>query len=96
LSKFLASKEDCPVKFPTLCRRISEGLPTGYKFKVTNANIKVRDVALVGADRMDTEQLAKSVAPLKGTDYLRSDVAIVWKKTCLPFTSKRIFEVRDN
>lgn len=58
--------------------------PSAYKFKVDDANLKVRDINLIGASHILPEQLATSVAPLKGTDYLRSDVAIVLTKNLVP------------
>ena len=88
LSKFLASK-GLPSEISCTMSAIFGGPPTGYKFKVTDANLKVRDVALVGATHMDTEQLAKAVAPLKGTDYLRSDVAVVLEKNLSPIYQQR-------
>jgi outer membrane translocation and assembly module TamA len=51
---------------------------------VTDANLKVRDVTLTGATHMLPEQLAKAVDPLKGTSYLRSDVAVVLDKNLVP------------
>jgi outer membrane protein assembly factor BamA len=59
-------------------------LPTSYKFKVTNANLKVSDITLAGATHMLPEQWTKAVAPLKGTLYLRSDVAKVLEKNLVP------------
>jgi outer membrane protein assembly factor BamA len=79
LGKFLASK-GLPSEISYIMSANFGGPPTGYKFKVMNVNLKVRDVALVGAAHMDAGQLAKAVAPLQGTDYLRSDAAIVLEK----------------
>ena len=59
-------------------------MPTAYKFKVTNANLRVSDISLSGATHMLPEQWAKAVAPLKGTAYLRSDVAKVLEKNLVP------------
>jgi outer membrane protein insertion porin family len=56
---------------------------------VTDANLKVRDVVLLGVARMPPDQLAKVVAPLKDTDYLRSDVAIVLEKNLTPIYQQR-------
>jgi outer membrane protein assembly factor BamA len=58
--------------------------PSAYKFKVDDANVKIRDINLVGASHILPEQLAKYIAPLKGADYLRSDVAIVLSKNLTP------------
>jgi outer membrane protein assembly factor BamA len=88
LGKFLASK-GLPSEISCTMSAIFGGPPTSYKFKVTDANLKVRDITLVGATHMDTEQLAKAVAPLKGTDYLRSDVAIVLEKNLSPIYQQR-------
>jgi outer membrane protein assembly factor BamA len=88
LTKILASK-GLPSEISYMMSAKFGGPPTGYKFRVADANLKVRDVALVGAAHMDTEQLAKAVAPLKGTDYLRSDVAIVLEKNLSPIYQQR-------
>lgn len=88
LSKLLASK-GLPSEISYIMSANFGGLPTAYKFKVADANLKVRDVALVGAAHMDTEQLARAVVPLKGTDYLRSDVAIVLEKNLTPIYQQR-------
>jgi outer membrane protein insertion porin family len=88
LTKFLASK-GLPSEISYIMSATFGGLPTGYKFKVANANLKVRDVALVGAAHMAPEQLAKAVEPLKGTEYLRSDVAVVLEKNLSPIYQQR-------
>jgi outer membrane protein assembly factor BamA len=59
-------------------------LPSAYKFKVTNANVKIKDVNVSGAAHMLPDLLAKSLAPLKDTAYLRSDVMKVLEKTLVP------------
>jgi outer membrane protein insertion porin family len=58
--------------------------PSAYKFKVANANIKIKDVNVSGATHILPELLAKSLAPLKNTDYLRSDVVKVLEKNLVP------------
>ena len=83
LRKFLASK-GLPSEISYIMSATFGGLPTAYKFRVADANLKISDVKLMGAARMAPEQLAKAVAPLKGTDYLRSDVAIVLEKNLTP------------
>lgn len=83
LSKFLASK-GLPSEVSYMLAAEFGQQPTAYKFKVANASLKVRDVILVGADHMLPEQLAKSVTPLKGVLYLRSDVATVLEKNLVP------------
>ncbi len=88
LGKLLAAK-GLPSEISYIMSANFGGLPTAYKFKVADANLKVRDVTLVGAAHVDTEQLAKAVAPLKGTDYLRSDVAIVLEKNLSPIYQQR-------
>jgi outer membrane protein assembly factor BamA len=88
LTKFLASK-GLPSEISYIMSANFGGLPTAYKFKVAAANLKVHDVALVGAAHMAPEQLAKAVEPLKGTDYLRSDVAIVLEKNLVPIYQQR-------
>jgi len=47
--------------------------PSAYKFKVENANIKIRDFRFSGAGHLPPDLLAKSVSAAKDTDYLRSD-----------------------
>ena len=88
LRKFLASKglpsEDFLHHVGDLWRA-----RTAYKFRVADANLKVRDVVLLGVARMAPDQLAKAVAPLKGTDYLRSDVAVVLEKNLTPIYQQR-------
>ncbi len=59
-------------------------LPSVYKFKVVNANLKIKDISLSGAARMQPDLLAKSTAPLRNTSYLRSDVTIVLQKNLVP------------
>jgi outer membrane protein insertion porin family len=88
LSKFLASK-GLPSEISYMLSASFGQLPTAYKFRVADANLKVRDVTLVGAAHMLPDPLAKAVAPLKGTDYLRSDVAIVLEKNLVPIYRQR-------
>jgi outer membrane protein assembly factor BamA len=88
LRKFLAAK-GLPSEISYIMSATFGGLPTAYKFKVADANLKISDVMLIGAARMTTEQLAKAVASLKGTDYLRSDVAIVLEKNLTPIYQQR-------
>ena len=88
LRKFLASK-GLPSEVAYTMSAIFGGPPTAYKFKVTDANLKVRDVVLLGVARMPPDQLAKAVAPLKDTDYLRSDVAVVLEKNLTPIYQQR-------
>ena len=88
LRKFLASK-GLPSEVAYTMSAIFGGPPTAYKFKVTDANLKVRDVVLLGVARMPPDQLAKVVAPLKDTDYLRSDVAVVLEKNLTPIYQQR-------
>ncbi|HEV7522867.1 MAG TPA: hypothetical protein VGP89_17325 [Candidatus Angelobacter sp.] len=83
LTKFLAAK-GLPSQISYMLSANFGQLPTAYKFRVADADLKVRDVALVGAARMPLDVLAKAVAPLKGTTYLRSDVAIVLTKNLVP------------
>ncbi|HZD08733.1 MAG TPA: POTRA domain-containing protein, partial [Candidatus Limnocylindrales bacterium] len=88
LRKFLAAK-GLPSEISYIMSATFGGLPTAYKFKVADADLKISDVMLIGAARMTPEQLAKAVAPLKGTDYLRSDVAIVLEKNLTPIYQQR-------
>ena len=88
LRKFLASK-GLPNEISYIMSATFGGAPTAYKFRVTGANLKVTDVRLIGAARMAPEQLAKAVEPLKGTDYLRSDVAVVLEKNLTPIYQQR-------
>jgi outer membrane protein assembly factor BamA len=88
LRKFLAAK-GLPSEISYIMSATFGGLPTAYKFKVADANLKISDVMLIGAARMTPEQLAKAVASLKGTDYLRSDVAIVLEKNLTPIYQQR-------
>ena len=88
LAKFLASK-GLPSEISYIMSANFGGPPTAYKFKVAGANLKIRDVVLTGATHMAPEQLAKAVDPLKGTEYLRSDVAVVLEKNLSPIYQQR-------
>jgi outer membrane protein insertion porin family len=88
LHKFLASK-GLPSEISYIMLANFGGPPTAYKFRVVDANLKIGDVTLTGATHTAAEQLSKSVAPLKGTDYLRSDVAIVLEKNLTPLYQQR-------
>jgi outer membrane protein insertion porin family len=88
LAKFLASK-GLPSEISYIMSANFGGPPTAYKFKVAGANLKIRDVVLTGANHMAPEQLAKAVEPLKGTEYLRSDVAVVLEKNLSPIYQQR-------
>src|SRR5437899_8227030 len=83
LAKFLASKS-LPSDVSYMLSAEFGQLPTAYKFKVTDANLRIRDVTLAGTGHMLPEQWTKAVAPLKGTLYLRSDVAKVLEKNLVP------------
>jgi outer membrane protein assembly factor BamA len=83
LTKLLASK-NLPSEVTYMLAAEFGQLPTSYKFKVANANLKVSDITLAGATHMLPEQWTKAVAPLKGTLYLRSDVAKVLEKNLVP------------
>jgi len=83
LARFLASK-NLPSEVSYMLSAEFGQLPTAYKFKVADANLRVRDVTLAGAGHMLPEQWTKAVAPLKGTLYLRSDVAKVLEKNLVP------------
>lgn len=88
LRKFLASK-GLPSEISYIMSVTFGGAPTAYKFRVADANLKVLDVVLVDAAHIPPEQLATAVTPLKGTDYLRSDVAIVLGKNLTPIYQQR-------
>jgi outer membrane protein assembly factor BamA len=88
LGKFLASK-GLPNEISYMMAAKFGGPATAYKFRVADANLKVSDVVLMGAEKMAPEQLAKAVAPLKGTDYMRSDVAVVLEKNLSPIYQQR-------
>ena len=83
LSKFLSSK-GLPSEVSYLLATEFGQPPSAYKFMVTNANLKIQEVNLSGAAHMLPEQWSKSVSSLKGTVYLRSDVATVLQKSLLP------------
>ena len=97
LSKFLASK-GLPSEISCTMSAIFGGPPTGIQIQGGRRQFESSRRYACGRDpHVDREQLAKAVAPLKGTHYLRSDVAIVLEKNLfahLPATW--IFEVRDN
>jgi outer membrane protein assembly factor BamA len=83
LSTFLTSK-GLPSEISYMLAAEFGQLPTAYKFKVANASLKIRDVTVLGAGHMLPEQLAKSVTPLKGTLYLRSDITTMLEKNLVP------------
>jgi outer membrane protein assembly factor BamA len=88
LAKFLASK-GLPSEISYIMSANFGEPPTAYKFKVAGANLKIRDVVLTNATHLAPEQLAKAVEPLKGTEYLRSDVAVVLEKNLSPIYQQR-------
>ncbi|HKD78788.1 MAG TPA: POTRA domain-containing protein [Candidatus Angelobacter sp.] len=59
-------------------------LPSIYKFRIANANLKINSVTVSGSTHMLPDQLAKSIASLKNTAYLRSDVAKLLEKNLTP------------
>ncbi|HEY6309138.1 MAG TPA: POTRA domain-containing protein [Candidatus Angelobacter sp.] len=64
-------------------------LPSAYKFKVDNANLKIRDFRFSGADHLAPELLAQAVAQGKGRDYLRSDTEKLLNLALLPLYRER-------
>jgi outer membrane translocation and assembly module TamA len=88
LTKFMTSK-GLPSEISYIMSANFGGPPTAYKFKVAGANLKIRDVVLTNATHLAPEQLAKAVEPLKGTEYLRSDVAVVLEKNLSPIYQQR-------
>src|SRR5260221_6713418 len=88
LSKFLASK-GLPSQISYILSASFGQLPTAYKFRVADADLKVSEVILVGAAHMLPEALAEAVSPLKGTIYLLSDVAIVLAKDLVAIYRQR-------
>jgi outer membrane protein assembly factor BamA len=83
LTKFLASR-GLPSEVSYILAAEFGQLPSAYKFKVANANLKIKDVNVAGSAHMLPELLAKSTAPLKNTQYLRSDVLKVLEKNLVP------------
>ena len=83
LVKLLASK-GLPSNVSYMLAAEFGQLPSVYKFKVANANVKIKDVSVSGAAHMLPELLAKSIAPLKNAAYLRSDVLKVLEKNLVP------------
>jgi outer membrane protein assembly factor BamA len=83
LTKLLASR-GLPSEVSYLLAAEFGQLPSVYKFKVTNASVKIKDVNVSGAAHMLPELLAKSTVPLKNTQYLRSDVLKVLEKNLVP------------
>ena len=60
-----------------------------YKFRVENANLKIRDFRFAGAGHLAPELLAQSVAPARGGDYLRSDAEKMLALSVLPLYRER-------
>jgi outer membrane protein assembly factor BamA len=83
LTRLLASK-GLPSEVSCMLAAEFGQLPSAYKFKVDNANLKITGVHVSGAAHMLPEPLAKSLAPLKGAPYFRSDVLKVLEKNLAP------------
>jgi len=83
LTKLLASR-GLPSEVSYMLAAEFGQLPSAYKFKVANANLKIKDVNVSGAAHMLPDLLAKSTAPLRNTQYLRSDVLKVLEKNLVP------------
>jgi outer membrane protein assembly factor BamA len=83
LTKFLASKQ-LPSEVSYMLAGEFGQPSSSYKFKIDNANLKIHDVTFTGATHVLPDELAKSAAPLKGSTYLRGDVAIVLDKNLMP------------
>jgi outer membrane protein assembly factor BamA len=83
LTKILAAK-GLPDEVTYMLAAEFGQLPSVYKYKVINANLKVKEVTVSGAAHMLPDLLAKSTAPLKNTAYLRSDVARILEKSLVP------------
>lgn len=83
LTKILAAK-GLPSEVSYMLAAEFGQLPSVYKFRVVNANLKIKDVSVSGATHMLPELLSKSTTPLKNTAYLRSDVATVLAKNLVP------------
>jgi outer membrane protein assembly factor BamA len=64
-------------------------LPSAYKFKVDNANLKIHDFRFSGANRLAPELLAQAVAQAKERDYLRSDTEKLLNLALLPLYWER-------
>jgi outer membrane protein assembly factor BamA len=62
---------------------------SAYKFRVENANLKIRDFHFTGAGHLAPELLAQSVAPARGGDYLRSDTERMLALSVLPLYQER-------
>jgi outer membrane protein insertion porin family len=60
-----------------------------YKFRVENANLKIRDFRFTGAGHLSPELLAQSVAPARGGDYIRSDTEKMLALSVLPLYRER-------
>lgn len=72
-----------------LFAEIGKQLPSAYKFKVDNANLKIRNFRFSGAGHLTPELLAQSVAAARGSDYLRSDAAKMLAAALLPLYRER-------
>lgn len=49
--------------------------PSFYRFKVENANLKIRDFRFLGLSHLPPDAAAQAVAFARGSEYLRSDAA---------------------
>lgn len=63
--------------------------PSVYRFKIENANLKIRDFRFSGAGHLPPGALAEAVAAARGTDYLRTDAAKMLSASLLPLYRDR-------
>jgi outer membrane protein assembly factor BamA len=63
--------------------------PSIYKFKVENANLKIRDFRFSGVTHLSSDATAQAVAAARGADYLRSDAAKMLATSLLPLYRER-------
>lgn len=49
--------------------------PSFYRFKVDNANLRIKDFRFSGTDHMPPDALGKAVAAARGSEYMRTNVA---------------------
>jgi outer membrane protein assembly factor BamA len=63
--------------------------PSVYRYKVENANLKIRDYRLSGIEHLPPGAAAQALAAARGADYLRSDVAKMLAASLLPLYRDR-------
>lgn len=63
--------------------------PSHYRYKIEDANLKIRDFRFVGANHMPADALLQAMAGGRGADYLRSSAMKMVSASLLPLYGER-------